>query len=183
MAYIILVTGGSRSGKSQYASQLAESLSGSRAFVATCPVIDQEMRARVDRHIQERAQANWYTIEELTELTEALRRAQAFSIVVLDCLTLWVNNLMYYSEKSASQISEEDITRKCLELLKVSNEHKGTIIFVTNEVGMGIVPENPAARLFRDLVGRCNQTMAEGANEVTLLACGLPIQLKKRKTE
>lgn len=183
MAYIVLVTGGSRSGKSRYAAKTGEALDGPRAFVATCPLIDEEMNERIRKHREERKRFDWQTIEEPVELAAALRKTLGFNVRIVDCLTLWVNNLMYRAEQSLTRIDEDEISRKCEELLTISADLNGTIIFVTNEVGMGVIPDNPASRLFRDLVGRCNQTMAHGADEVTLLACGQPIDLKKGKSE
>ncbi len=180
MARVILVTGGSRSGKSAHAQKLAESLPGSRAFVATAPIIDEEMRERVARHQKARARAEgWNTIEEPVALARALGDARRFDVLLVDCLTLWINNLMYEAEKEGRKIEEEEIERLCRELLDACSARPGTVIFVTNEVGMGIVPENALARRYRDLVGRCNQTIAGGADVVTFVACGIPLDLKK----
>ncbi len=180
MAQVILVTGGSRSGKSAYAQKIAEALPGPRAFVATCPMVDDEMRERIRKHQLERQAANWKTLEETVDLTGALRGArESFKVVLVDCLTLWINNLMYEAQVDGRDITEDDIAHRCRELLAVCAELSDTVIFVTNEVGMGIVPDNPASRLYRDLAGRCNQIMAAGADTVTLVSCGLPLHLKQ----
>jgi adenosylcobinamide kinase/adenosylcobinamide-phosphate guanylyltransferase len=177
---VILVTGGSRSGKSAYAQKLAESLPGARAFVATAPLIDEEMRDRVLRHQKARAgSAGWSTIEEPVALARALGDARRFDVLLVDCLTLWINNLMFEAEKQGRKIEEEEIEQLCRELLNALSGHPGTVVFVTNEVGMGIVPENALARRYRDLVGRCNQTIAGGADMVTFVACGIPLHLKQ----
>lgn len=178
MARIILITGGSRSGKSSYAQKMAEDLAGPRAFIATCPAIDDEMDERIRKHREARSGALWHTIEETLDLAGAMLRAPEYQVFLIDCLALWVNNLMYEAHKTGQRIDEEDITGKCREVLAACEQVQGAIILVTNEVGMGIVPDNADARLFRDLLGRCNQTIASGAHEVILMACGLPLNLK-----
>jgi adenosylcobinamide kinase/adenosylcobinamide-phosphate guanylyltransferase len=180
MARVILVTGGSRSGKSSYAQRIGEGLDGPRAFVATCPVLDDEMAERVRKHQLERQSSDWKTLEETVDLAGALRGARdSYKVVLVDCLSLWINNLMHEAQVEGEGLTEDDIAHRCRELLDACDELSGTVIFVTNEVGMGIVPDNPASRLFRDLAGRCNQAMAAGADKVTLVSCGLPLHLKK----
>jgi len=178
VARIILVTGGSRSGKSRYARELAETLGQPRAFVATCPVVDDEIRERIARHQQARAQGGWHTIEETTDLAGALGRARQFGVVLVDCLTLWINNLMYESDQAGQTMDEDDLADRVRHLLAACRDHPGTIVFVTNEVGMGIVPDNVMARRYRDLVGRANQILAAQAHVVTLMTCGLPVAIK-----
>jgi adenosylcobinamide kinase / adenosylcobinamide-phosphate guanylyltransferase len=176
---IILVTGGSRSGKSEFARNLAEALPGRRVFVATCPVVDEEMKDRIEKHKKERLESQWETIEEPVAVSKVLSESPGFSVFLVDCLTLWMNNLMYRAQEEGKTFSEENAVEKCKELLDMSSKTSGTVVFVTNEVGSGIVPENAAARLFRDIVGRCNQTIANAAADVYLVVCGLPITLKK----
>jgi len=178
MAKTILITGGCRSGKSAYAQHRAESLAGSRIYVATCPVTDQEMQARIARHIEQRARRKWKTVEEQIALALAIENADGGSVILVDCLTLWVNNLMYEAEKRGDRFDEVDIEAECIRVCEVASEHSGTVIFVTNEVGMGIVPENAAARRYRDLAGRCNQTVAAAADEVSLVVAGIPMTIK-----
>ncbi|HVO66181.1 MAG TPA: bifunctional adenosylcobinamide kinase/adenosylcobinamide-phosphate guanylyltransferase [Syntrophales bacterium] len=181
MARIILITGGSRSGKSTYAQTLAESVAGIRTYVATCPIIDEEMEKRIRKHREMRHASAWQTIEETKDLTGALKRAMGSRVILVDCLTLWVNNLMYEAELQGKDITEEDIAMLCKGIIEVCNDLPGTVIFVTNEVGMGIVPENPASRLFRDLTGRCNQMIADRADAVTFMISGLPVNIKGDK--
>lgn len=182
MARVILVTGGSRSGKSDFARRTAEALPGKRAFVATCPVTDEEMALRIQKHREERSRSNWETIEEPVNIAEALRKAPQFDVFIVDCLTLWINNLLYQEAQQGRNITEDEIARMCRDLLQACSEISGTVIFVTNELGSGIVPESPFARLYRDLVGRCNQIIAGEADKVTMVACGLPFNLKERNT-
>jgi len=181
MARIILITGGNRSGKSAYAQALAEYISGIRTYVATCPVIDEETEKRIRKHKEARLTSSWRTIEETKNLADALKRARESQVILVDCLTLWVNNLMYEAESQSRDITEEDIAALCRGIIDVCDDLPGMIIFVTNEVGMGIVPENPASRLFRDLTGRCNQIIAGRADAVTFMISGLPVNIKGDK--
>ncbi len=178
MAKMVLVTGGCRSGKSAYAQRLAELLPSPRLFVATCPVTDEEMRLRIEMHQQSRLDRGWETVEEQVELATVFRRHGECEVVLVDCLTLWVNNLMYYAEQAGRPIRERDAAETCRELLAATRQRRGTVIFVTNEVGLGVVPDNAVARRYRDLVGLVNQTIAAEADTVTLLTCGIPWHLK-----
>ena len=178
MAQIILITGGSRSGKSTYAQTLAESIPGSRTYIATCPPLDEEMAARIKKHRAQRQASLWQTLEETIDLAGALLKTRKSQVRLLDCLTLWINNLLYEAEKQGQEITEEDMLERCTQLLTACKELPGTVIFVTNEVGMGIVPDNPLARHYRDLAGRCNQIMAAGADRVILMVSGLPLNMK-----
>ncbi len=179
MAHIILVTGGGRSGKSAHALEIAQRLGAPRAFIATCPALDDEMRARIRMHRKAREQSAWRTIEETDDLAAALARAADCRVILVDCLTLWVNNLLYHAEQAGRTLEESDIQKQCEAALSACAPLAGTVLFVTNEVGWGIIPENASARRFRDLSGRCNAVMAAGADEVILVVCGLPIHLKK----
>lgn len=178
MANLILVTGGARSGKSSYAQKRAEKLEGRKLFIATCPRIDPEIDERIDRHIVDRKDRNWLTVEEEIEIANIISANYESDIILLDCLTLWVNNLLYSHQQNGHNFTEEQMASLCNELFEVSIGHPGTIIFVTNEIGSGIVPENSSARRYRDLVGRCNQNIALKADEVVLVSCGIPLTLK-----
>jgi adenosylcobinamide kinase / adenosylcobinamide-phosphate guanylyltransferase len=181
MAKIIFITGGSRSGKSAYGQRIAESISGTRTYIATCPVIDKEMEDRIWKHKEARKPASWETLEELTDLPGALVKAKKSQVTLVDCLTLWINNLMYDAEQEERCLDEEVISARCEDVVGVCSDLPGTVIFVTNEVGMGIVPENPVSRLFRDLAGRCNQIMASHADVVILMISGIPLYIKGEK--
>jgi len=178
MARIVLITGGSRSGKSAYAQEMAERLPGARAFVATCPVLDEELAERIRKHKEARDAAHWTTIEEPCDLAGVIRNAPRLDVLLVDCVTLWVNNLMYEAEQAGRLVTEEDAAQRCEDVLAAAADFGGTAIFVTNEVTMGIIPDNPAARRYRDLVGRCNQILAQAADEVILMVCGLPMMIK-----
>jgi adenosylcobinamide kinase/adenosylcobinamide-phosphate guanylyltransferase len=182
MARIVLVTGGCRSGKSAYAQQMAESLPPARLYVATSPVTDNEMQRRIEQHRQARRDRGWETLEEQLDLAGVFRRYAEHNVLLVDCVTLWINNLMYYSERESRQITEGDIAERCGLMLEAAQACCGTVIFVTNEVGLGVVPDNAQARCYRDLIGRANQTIAARADAVTLVCCGIPFHLKERKS-
>ena len=117
MKGIHLITGGSRSGKSAYAQMLAEALPGPRAYVATCPIIDAETAERVKRHQEARGAAAWETIEEPVDLAGAIGRAAAYRVLLIDCLTLWINNLLYDAEQRGESFTEETTALRCLDLI------------------------------------------------------------------
>ncbi len=178
MARIALVTGGCRSGKSAFAQETAERRPPRRAYIATAVAIDEEMRCRISAHQEARRNRGWETVEEPLDLAAAVARCQEFNVVLIDCLTIWVNNLMYRAEREGTEVTESDIVERCRELLASAARCPGELILVTNEVGLGVVPENAAARRYRDLVGRANQTIAARADSVTLVTCGIPWELK-----
>lgn len=180
MTTLYLITGGGRSGKSAHAESIAEGLPGPRTYVATCPVFDndEEMIRRVDRHQQDRSGKGWTTIEETLDLVQAFNQAAPGGVVLVDCLTLWVNNLMYQSEQLGQEFGEDQMVMETEEMLAAARNYVGTVIFVSNEVGQGIIPANAMARIFRDCAGRCNQKVAATADKVTHMVCGLPLELK-----
>jgi adenosylcobinamide kinase / adenosylcobinamide-phosphate guanylyltransferase len=180
LARIVLVTGGSRSGKSDFAQKYAESLAGRKAYLATCPVIDSELAERVEKHREARAGAGWSTIEETVRLAQTISAdsAESWDILLVDCLTLWVNNVMYEAGQAGRSVAEEEISGLCHDVINACRGSTGTVIFVTNEVGMGIVPDNAEARKFRDLAGRCNQVIASQADEVWFIVSGIPLKIK-----
>ncbi len=169
----LLVTGGCRSGKSARALWEAEQMGGEkRLFVATCVPADEEMEDRVARHRRERGE-NWQTVECPVEIGRVIRETPSPSAVVLvDCLTLWVNNLLAVTDRQA------DIEAHIGDLEKAVREAAGSVILVSNEVGCGIVPENRTARLFRDMVGLANQRLAGAADRVIWMVSGIPVTVK-----
>ena len=178
---LVLVLGGARSGKSRYAQQLAESLPGPHVFLATCPRSDDpEMLARIARHQADRAGRGWQTLEEPLDLAAAFHSVAPGSVVLVDCLTLWTSNLMFDAEQRGASFAEDDMAAVCAATLSAARAAAGAIIFVSNEVGLGIVPDNALARAFRDLAGRCNQAVASAADDVVFMVSGLPLTLKSQ---
>jgi adenosylcobinamide kinase/adenosylcobinamide-phosphate guanylyltransferase len=118
----------------------------------------------------------------MIDLPGAIDKCTPFDVVLVDCLTMWVNNLMYEADQANRTFTEPNISELCESLIKATRRIRGTVIFVTNEVGMGIVPETEIGRRFRDLAGRCNQLIAQEADEAILLISGLPVHMKGRNS-
>ncbi len=164
-----LVLGGARSGKSRHAQAIAERHAGTHVFVATAQAFDGEMRDRISRHRADR-DSRWHTVEAPLALAEAIRSADGAAVVMLvDCLTLWVSNLL---------LGEHDIDAANDALVGAIAAAQARIVFVSNEVGYGIVPDNALARRFRDVAGILNQRVAGAVDRVELVAAGLPLRLK-----
>ncbi len=171
-----LVIGGARSGKSRFAEALARRSGLDRVYIATATPFDDEMRERITNHRADRARDGWRTVEEPLELARALRyEAAPGRIVLVDCLTLWLTNLML---GEATEAAQSDAAVACSRLAAMVPDLAGPVVFVSNEVGWGIVPDNKLARDFRDAQGRLNQAMAEACDHVVLVAAGLPLTLK-----
>jgi adenosylcobinamide kinase/adenosylcobinamide-phosphate guanylyltransferase len=185
---IILVTGGSRSGKSGFALSLAEDRGGPRVFLATAQAFDDEMRDRIAAHRRARP-AGWGLVEEPRAVPEALRRAlgQGARTVLVDCVTIWMSNLLLtdegFGERGAAQAAEELVAaaRGGAPGGAYESASSGDVIIVTNEVGSGVVPDNALARRFRDCAGRANQLIAQAADEVYFLVSGIPMRIKPGK--
>jgi adenosyl cobinamide kinase/adenosyl cobinamide phosphate guanylyltransferase len=176
---MILLLGGARAGKSAYAMRLAQDdkrASGVEVcLIATAQGLDDDMTKRIARHRAERP-TNWRTIEEPCRIDEALRQASDARIVIVDCLTLFVSNwLMRHEDEHECEQFVRRVTRNFLALARTRQQ---TIICVSNEVGLGVVPDTGLGRVFRDLLGRVNQEFAAAADEVYLIIAGLPLQLK-----
>lgn len=174
---LTLVTGGARSGKSRYALGLSEPYARP-AFVATAEPFDDEMRARIERHRQER-DGRWLVIEEPIDLAGALQRLPAGTeIAVVECLTSWLGNLVHqHGEGTVLSQDPGDLTEVAA-FLAALDRPPCPLVLVTNEVGLGIVPENALARTFTDLTGRLNQAVAARAERVVFMVSGLPLALK-----
>ena len=169
---IIFITGGVRSGKSRFAQQIAKTFPGPKAYLATAQALDREMKKRIDQHKKSRPKA-WRTLEEPVRIAEVLQsEGDNCGLILLDCLTLWLSNLMM------AGWGERKILGAADRFLNAARKAPCSLILVSNEVGMGIVPENPAARLFRDLSGLIHQKAAREADEVYFLMGGLPWKMK-----
>ncbi len=176
MGKIILITGGCRSGKSKFAEQKLASIGDNATYIATAPALDTEMQARIQKHRNDRQKRNWQTIEEQINLAKAIE--QANSNVLVDCLTLWLNNLLYKAQSNNIKFTEDSILEPCQKLIQVMQKSNFTTILVTNEIGLGIVPENACTRLFRDCAGQISQQIAHIADEVIFVVAGLPLYIK-----
>lgn len=173
---VLLILGGARSGKSRRAESIALSHCEHPTYIATAPVIEDDLEwlARIEHHRKNRSE-RWQLIEEELELISVLEKtATEGETVLVDCLTLWLSNLMF-----ADKHVDAEIAALCQLLPTLA----GHIILVSNEVGMGLVPEHSEGRAFRDAQGRLNQAVAAIANHVEFIAAGLPIQLKGEKCE
>jgi adenosylcobinamide kinase / adenosylcobinamide-phosphate guanylyltransferase len=168
----LLVLGGARSGKSRHALEQARLAGTSVAFLATARALDGDMATRIGRHRAERP-ARWTTIEEPYEVPAASRRAaRSHDLVVVDCVTVWVSNLMERGDDDALVLAAVD------DLAKLLRERLVSVILVSNEVGEGVHPPTELGRRFRDLLGLANQRLAAAADRVTLMVAGLPLTAK-----
>ncbi|SMC82535.1 adenosylcobinamide kinase /adenosylcobinamide-phosphate guanylyltransferase [Desulfocicer vacuolatum DSM 3385] len=168
-----LILGGCRSGKSSHALALANQVSGNRKiFMATSVPTDGEMQERVDKHIKERG-ASWQTAEVPVDIPEKIERlAPDVDVILVDCLTLWVSNLLF------NGFDTQGIMDKTRLLTTVLQKSACPVIMVSNEVGSGIVPENALARKFRDMAGFVNQRVAAASDRVILVVAGIPMEIK-----
>lgn len=172
----VLVLGGARSGKTGFAERLAMRAGESPLYLATAQALDAEMRERVRLHQQQRHK-RFATLEEPIALTTALKAAaKSHDVILVDCLTLWITNLLGTNHDVAAAVEELATTLPMIE--------SSQVILVSNEVGLGIVPDNPLARTFRDLAGAAHQRLAQICTEVHFVVAGLPMTLKgERLTE
>jgi adenosylcobinamide kinase / adenosylcobinamide-phosphate guanylyltransferase len=172
----VLVLGGARSGKTGFAERLAMRAGEAPLYLATAQALDEEMRERVRMHQQQR-QKRFSTLEEPIALTVAIKAAaRTHDVILVDCLTLWITNLLGANHDVAKAVDELVAALSTIETSRV--------ILVSNEVGLGIVPDNPLARMFRDLAGAAHQRLAEICTDVHFVVAGLPMTLKgERLTE
>jgi adenosylcobinamide kinase/adenosylcobinamide-phosphate guanylyltransferase len=183
---ITLIIGGARSGKSDYAQQLALESGKKVLFVATAGAGDEEMRRRIEKHRQGRP-ASWATLEATTGVGAAVRKnVGGAGIIIVDCITLLVSNVFgkfgYETDGEAPESSvEKEVVREVRELIDCVSRLEADFVIVTNEVGMDLVPANPAGRLYRDLLGKANQMLAKHAGRVILMVAGIPLQVKPEK--
>ena len=166
-----LVLGGARSGKSAFAERLVAASTGTRIYLATATAGDDEMRDRIAHHRTRRGDG-WRTIEEPVSVVETLAREdRGDSAILVDCLTLWLSDLMHASK---------DVEAETRQLTAFLREARGNVVLVSNEIGLGLVPETPLGRAFRDAQGRLNQAVAASVTNVAFIAAGLPIWLKRK---
>jgi adenosylcobinamide kinase/adenosylcobinamide-phosphate guanylyltransferase len=177
---ITLITGGARSGKSRLSLEMARKAGGPALFVATAGAGDEEMEQRIAAHRKARP-ADWTTLEVTTRIGRKITRntGQARTVII-DCITLLINNVFQQHEGTMNDVLlEKAVEAEIKELIKCIERSSARFIIVTNEVGMGIVPGDKASRLYRDLLGKANQMLAEAAEEVILMVASMPVYLKK----
>ena len=185
MSNIVLVTGGARSGKSDFAESLCIKQHNKTAYIATSIAFDDEMKDRVRKH-QESRPKDWKTYEIYKDIYSIVKDLDKnHDTVLLDCVTLMVNNLMFYYNMNIDTATVEELNEvehyikdqilKLLEAIKNTNLY---FVIVTNELGMGIVPENKLSRIYRDFVGRANQLIAKNSDEVYFVVSGIPMKVK-----
>ncbi|HET6620159.1 MAG TPA: bifunctional adenosylcobinamide kinase/adenosylcobinamide-phosphate guanylyltransferase [Dongiaceae bacterium] len=166
---VTLVLGGARSGKSSFAERMTVAHPRGCVYLATAGIGDDEMAERVRQH-RARREAHWRTVEAPLEVASAIvAETEQGAAVLVDCLTLWLSNLM---------AAQRDPEQEAESLVRALGQAGGPVVFVSNEVGLGIVPDNALARAFRDHAGRLNQRIADVANSVFFVAAGLPLRLK-----
>jgi len=176
---LILILGGARSGKSDYAQKLAQERGGSVLYVATAEAGDEEMKQRIATH-QEQRPSNWITLEAPRQAGQQIRTCKIpVQTVLLDCITLLTSNvLLALPEGFSVNEAQEALDAEVNDLLAAYAESSALWVIVSNEVGLGLVPPYPLGRVYRDVLGRVNQHLAQAANEVIFMLAGLPMRLK-----
>jgi len=176
---LIFITGGARSGKSNFAEKMAISLGKPVAYIATGQPLDKEMAHRIKKH-KGRRPTDWENYEEPIEVRELVSRLGVKKeVILIDCLTLLVSNLLLRKENKVGDPNwEEEILLEIKRLAKVSYKVPAQVIIVSNEVGMGLVPDNPLGRVYRDILGRANSIIANKADEVFMMVSGIPLKIK-----
>lgn len=173
---LFLITGGVRSGKSRYAEELVESFGGGVAYVATLEADDEEMGRRIERH-KARRPPEWRTVEATLDVPNAIERIEE-PVILLDCFSGWVSNLLLAHEKDGEEAILAAVLGRVEDLLTAVRASGKTVAVVTNEVGSGVVPEYRLGRWYRDALGLANQRVAADADAVCLTVAGLPLVLK-----
>jgi len=194
---IIFILGGARSGKSTYALKEASKFSGKKMYIATAEALDEEMKERIEKHKRERGK-DWDAYEEPLKIAEVIKKTEGrYQIIVVDCLTLWLSNVMHAGLNIETEIehlisslatihssTNQPYFNKTMKLIppliKGSGGDYQVIYIVSNEVGMGIVPENEISRRFRDMAGLLNQKIAGVADKVYMVVAGIPIKIKDK---
>lgn len=197
---IIFILGGARSGKSTYALKEASKFSGKKMYIATAEALDEEMKERIEKHKRERGK-DWDAYEEPFKIADIIKKIEGkYSVIVIDCLTLWLSNVMHAGLNIETEIehlisslatihssTNQPYFNKTMKiipphppLLKGGRGDYQVIYIVSNEVGTGIVPENEMSRRFRDMAGLLNQKIAEVADEVYMVVAGIPVKIKDK---
>jgi adenosylcobinamide kinase/adenosylcobinamide-phosphate guanylyltransferase len=186
---IIFITGGAKSGKSAYALINATRISGDKAYIATAEALDEEMRERIENHKGQRGK-EWDTFEEPLKIAKVIKEIEGkYTAIVLDCLTLWLSNILIRTQNTKNRTVTVEMEIEglldSLSLFKKSPVCGGgsgfcSLYIVSNEVGMGIVPENDMARKFRNIAGILNQKVAEISDEVYVVVAGIPVKIKEK---
>ena len=177
---LIFILGGARSGKSTYAQNLAQASGLPVLFVATATAFDEEMAARIEAHKASRP-PHWRTLEAPTGVGMAVRAEPATELVLLDCLTLLANNVLFGLSEPVDEVEyQAALDHEVDELLEAYRAHSGEWLVISNEVGLGLVPPYPLGRIYRDALGRVNQRIAAAADEVLFLVAGIPMTVKSK---
>ena len=187
MAHLILVTGGARSGKSSFAENYIKSIDGKTLYIATAIAFDDEMKERIRKHQSVRPK-NWDTYEGFEHLDQIIEEKDSqYTSLLLDCVTLWVTNLLFkylktedYDSLTQEEINkvEQDILTEVSKMIEMLKRTSIEAVLVTNELGSSLVPENKLGRIFRDIQGRINQQLGNTCDEVYLVVCGQSIKIK-----
>lgn len=185
MGRIIFVTGGARSGKSTFAEKYCIENGENLGYIATAEALDEEMKDRIKKHRIQRGN-NWSTYEKPLKIEACITEIMnSHQCVLLDCITMYISNIMFKDNLDFENISVEktneielEITNSILEILNRTKAAKGDLVLVSNEVGLGIVPDNKLSRIYRDYVGRANQVCAKYADEVYFVVSSIPMKIK-----
>jgi len=170
---LTLISGGIKSGKSSWAQQQGEKISGTRAFIATAQALDDEMKNRIAKHRQSRGDA-WVTFEEPKDLASLVDDiSNRFDIILIDCLTIWLSNLL-----TIYRMDEEAAAQQIVGLSACFSRAASRLFVISNETGMGIIPADALSRLYQRLLGRLNSQVAAAADEVYLMVSGIPVKIK-----
>ncbi len=181
---IVLITGGVRSGKSFFAEKLAGNIGTKVTFIATAQGFDEEMTDRIAKHRANRP-VHWETYEEPYQVAQVIQKVgEKTEVVLIDCLTLLVSNLMQnYREDTSNNNLAKNIIKQIKEIVRESLQCSATVIIVSNEVGLGLVPANPMGRFFRDILGQVNQIIGADADRVYFMTAGIPLLIKGKSDE
>jgi adenosylcobinamide kinase/adenosylcobinamide-phosphate guanylyltransferase len=170
MQKAVFILGGSRSGKSDFALKEASALPGEKAFIATAEALDKEMRLRIEKHRKKRGR-QWVTHEESLQISGLIKDiGNKYTVILVDCLTLWLSNIMHAGYDVRSETRELAST--------IGEDRSASLYIISNEVGLGLVPESPLGRQYRDNLGILNQEIAKAATDVYFMAAGIPLKVK-----